>query len=81
MEISLLAVTITFTNSLDLDQDRQNICPDLDPDTLIVCSSKIFLKKLILKKVSIKSYLSCKEDILKIFYCQIRFSDGIGSSD
>ena len=25
---------ITFTNSLDPDQERQNVCPDLDPNHL-----------------------------------------------
>ena len=42
LTFSLLAVTcrllITFANSLDPDQDRQNVSPDLDPNcfTLIV---------------------------------------------
>ena len=43
----------TFANSLELDQDRQNIDPDLDPScfTTIVLM-KDFWKKLILKKIS-----------------------------
>ena len=37
LTLSLLVVTcllITFANSLDLDQDRQNVGPDLDPNLL-----------------------------------------------
>ena len=30
----LSAVLITFANSLDPDQDRQNVGPDLDPNRL-----------------------------------------------
>ena len=40
---------ITFANSLDPDQDRQNVGPDLYPNCL--CRTH-FLKKLILKKFS-----------------------------
>ena len=29
---------ITFANSLDLDQDRQNVCHDLNPDFLTLCN-------------------------------------------
>ena len=45
---------ITFANSLDPDQARQNVGPDLDPSCLTLWwySWKNFLKKLILKKVS-----------------------------
>ena len=32
--LPLLAVTFTFTNSLDSDQDRHNVGPDLDPNCL-----------------------------------------------
>ena len=32
---------ITFANSLDPDQDQQNICPDLDPKRL---TFRLFLK-------------------------------------
>ena len=28
---------ITFANSLDPDQDRQNVGPDLDPNRLSLC--------------------------------------------
>ena len=38
---------ITFANSLDLDQDRRNVGPDLDPnlfDTLIVFLKEAFKK-------------------------------------
>ena len=38
---------ITFANSLDPDQDQQNVVPDLDP--ICLCRTH-FLKKLILKK-------------------------------
>ena len=38
LTLSLLAVTcgilLTFANSLDPDQDRQNVGPDLDPNRL-----------------------------------------------
>ena len=45
---------ITFANSLDPDQDRQNVGPDLDPNCLILWLSswKNFSKKSILKIVS-----------------------------
>ena len=44
---------ITFTNSLDPDQDR-HVGPDLDPNRLAlkVFQKRIFCKKLILKKDS-----------------------------
>ena len=38
---------ITFANSLEPDQDQQNVGPDLDPNCL--CSTH-FVKELILKK-------------------------------
>ena len=43
---------ITFASSLDPDQARQNVGPDLDPNCLILrwYSLKDFFKKLILKK-------------------------------
>ena len=55
---------ITFTNSLDPDQDRQNVGPDLD--TLIVFM-KEFFEKVNLKKnsadnnKSMNNYPVCKE--------------------
>ena len=74
LTFSLLAATfncrllISFANSLDPDQDRQNVGPDLDPNrlTLILCG-KIFLNKLILKTKSaddnrsMGNYPACKE--------------------
>ena len=40
LTLSLLVVTchllISFANSLDSDQDRQNVGPDLDPNRLTV---------------------------------------------
>ena len=38
---------ITFANSLDQNQDRQNFSPDLDPNyfTLVIVILKDFLKK------------------------------------
>ena len=56
---------ITFANSLDPDQDQQNVGPDLDPNCL--CRTHDFLKKFILKKKSaddkenMKNYPECKE--------------------
>ena len=47
METCCLLTTIA--NSLDPDQDPENVGPDLDPNCL---SLTHFLKKLILKKVS-----------------------------
>ena len=58
----------TFANSMDPDQDRQNVGPVLDPNclTLWKCSWENFWKKLILKNVSrrqkiMKNYQACKE--------------------
>ena len=50
----LCDLLITFANSLDPDQDGQNVGPDLDSNCLTLrwCSLKTFLKKLILKKKS-----------------------------
>ena len=47
-------VLITFANSLDQNQDRQNVSLDLELNslTLLQCSWKNFLNKSILKKVS-----------------------------
>ena len=59
---------MTFANSLDPDQDRQNVGPDLDLNcwTLIDFLRDIFLKRLILKKSkqlmtkAKKNYPACK---------------------
>ena len=47
--LTQIAKLITFANSLDPDQARQNVGPDLDPNclTLLWYSWKIFLKELI----------------------------------
>ena len=55
---------ITFANSLDPDQDRQNVGLDLDPNCLTL--KEFFSKKFILKKVSRsqqkhKKYPACNE--------------------
>ena len=45
----------TFANSLDSDQTRQNIGPDLYPnffDTLMVFPERIFLGKVDFEKIS-----------------------------
>ena len=63
---------ITFVNSLDPDQDRQYVGPDLDPNclTLWLCSWKIFLKFRFEKSQqidgnkSMKNYPACKENNL-----------------
>ena len=59
---------ITFANSLDPDQDRRNVGPDLDPNCLTLwwCSWKNFMKKVILKICSrrhkiMKNFPACKE--------------------
>ena len=48
---------IIFANSLDPDQARQHVGPDLDPNCLTLWwySWKIFLKKLVLKKKKSKN--------------------------
>ena len=48
----LFGLLITFANSLDPDQARQNVGPDLDPNclTLMVFLKDCFLKKKKLKK-------------------------------
>ena len=59
---------ITFANSLDPDQARQNVGSDLDPNCLTLWwySWEIILEKLILKKIfhrrqkSMQNYPSCK---------------------
>ena len=56
LTLSLLAVTcllITFTNSLDPDQDQQNVGPDLDPSCLtLIVFLKEFFEKVNFEKVS-----------------------------
>ena len=55
---------ITFANSLDPDQDQQNVGPDLDPSCL--CRTH-FLEKVNFEKQSagdkenMKNYPACKE--------------------
>ena len=51
----ICCLLITFTNSLDPGQDRQNVGPDLDPNCLtlmimMVVFVNIFFNKFILKK-------------------------------
>ena len=71
LTLSLLAATchllITFANSLDPDQDRKNVSPDLDPNrlTLIVFLKEFFLKSKFWKKLaddnnSMKNDPACK---------------------
>ena len=53
----MCSLLIIFANSLDTDQNQQNISPDLDPNhvSLFLCSCKNFLETLILKiKADIK---------------------------
>ena len=54
---------ITFANSLDQDQEWQNVGPDLDPIciTLSLYSQKNFLKKFILKKKSADDKIALAE--------------------
>ena len=71
ISLSLLAVTccllITFANSLDPDQDRLNICPNLDPNhlTLIVILKETFEKCNFEKSADdnqgMRNYPACKE--------------------
>ena len=53
---------ITFANSLDPDQARQNVWPDLDANCLTLWwySWKSFLKKLIFKKITTDDKKACK---------------------
>ena len=39
--VATCRLLITFANSLDPDQDRQNVGPDLDPNYL-TCAKRIF---------------------------------------
>ena len=50
----LVSSVVTFANSLNPDQDRQNVGPDLHPNhlPLLWYFRNNFLKKLILKKIS-----------------------------
>ena len=63
--INFCRLLITFANSLDLDQDRQNVRPAFDPDhlTLWLCSCKNVLKVNFEKKSvddkSMKNYPAC----------------------
>ena len=41
---AFFCLLITFANSLDADQDRQNVGPDLDPNCLTLLT--VFLKEL-----------------------------------
>ena len=42
---------ITFSNSLDPDQDQQNVSPDLDPNRLtLIVFLKVFFEKVNLEK-------------------------------
>ena len=53
---------ITYANSLDPDQDRHSVGPDLDPklfDTLIVLLKDFFKKSA--NDKSMKNYPACKE--------------------
>ena len=55
---------ITFANSLDPDQEQQNVGPDLDLNCL--CRTHFFFKKLNVKmsaddKENMKNYPACKE--------------------
>ena len=51
---SLSHLVITFVNSLDPDQARQNVGPDQDPNclTLMVILKEFFKKKVMKKKSS-----------------------------
>ena len=62
----LCGVLINFANSLDPDQQRQNVGPDLDPNrsTLMVILI-FFVEKSADDNQSMKNYPACKE--LKYF--------------
>ena len=53
---------ITVANSLDPDHDRQNVAPDLDPNslTLLLCSREIFFEKVNIEKKSADDNKSMK---------------------
>ena len=64
--LSFCCLLITFANSLDPDQDGQNVHPDLDPNclTLWQCSWKYFWKSVFWKKSadgnkSMKNFPAC----------------------
>ena len=59
---------IAFANSLDPDQARHNVCPDLGPNhlTLRLFLEEFFFKKLTLKKVSRRQQKHEKLEDLKV---------------
>ena len=67
---------LTFANSLDPDQDRQNVRPDLDPNPLnsnSVVLEWFFGKADFLKKVnnkSMKNYVTVSLHVLVIVLCE-----------
>ena len=54
---------ITFANSLDPDQYRQNISPDLNPNslTLIVLLKELLFKKSAVDNKNMKIYPACEK--------------------
>ena len=65
--VNFCHLLIIFANSLDQDQDRQDVGPDLEPNcvTLIVLLKEFFRKSCFWKKSDDKkimeNYPSCKE--------------------
>ena len=49
--VDFCRLLVTFANSLDPDQARQNVQPDLDPNCLMVFLKDFFFKKLIKIKI------------------------------
>ena len=51
---------IAFANNLDPDQARQNVGPDLDPNSLILCISERFFQKVGFEKKITRRQKTCK---------------------
>ena len=59
---------LTFANSLDPDQDRQNVGPDLDSNRLTL-NQVVFLKEFFKKLILIKSQHTAKKS-MKNYACK-----------
>ena len=75
LQVATCCLLITFANSLDPDQDWQNVDPDLDPNCLTLwwyfwknISKKFFLKKSVRRQQNRKNYPAFKE--IKISSCK-----------
>ena len=62
-----LPILITFANSLDQDQDQQNVGPDLVPNHLtLIVFLKVFLEKVNFEKQSAEDFKSMKNYLERV---------------